>query len=73
MEFLLLAAAIGFYHTEPVAEFLKEGNGNPVYEFVYVEDCETGNRESGFALAPTGSLMLKQVNHDGTAGDACKR
>ncbi len=73
MELLVLAAAIGLYHTESVAEFLKEGNGNPVYEFVYVEDCETGKRESGFALAPTGSLMLKQVNHDGTIGDVCKR
>ena len=73
MGFLVLAAIIGFYHTEPVAEFLKDGNGNPVYEFVYVEDCQTGKRESGFAFAPTGNLLLKQVNYDGSIGEACKR
>ena len=73
MEILVLVAAIGLFNSEPVVEFVREGNGNPVYKLVYVEDCETGKRNSGFALAPTGSVVLKQVNHDGTVGDVCER
>ena len=72
MELLVIAAITGLFNSDPVAEFVREGNGNPVYEFAYVEDCETGKRDSGFALAPTGSVVLKQVNRDGTVGDVCK-
>jgi hypothetical protein len=73
MELLVLAAVIGLFNSDPVVEFVKEGNGNPVYKFAYVKACETGKRDSGFALAPTGSVVLKQVNRDGTIGDVCKR
>ena len=73
MELLALAAVIGLFNSDPVVEFVREGNGNPVYKFAYVGDCETGKRDSGFALAPTGSVVLKQVNRDGTIGDVCKR
>ncbi len=72
MGILVLVAAIGMFNSESVAEFVKEGNGNPIYRFVYVEDCETGKRASGFALAPMGSVVLKQVNHDGTVGEVCE-
>ena len=37
----------------------------------FVGDCKTGLRDSGFAYAPTGGIMLKQVNKDGTVGDVC--
>ena len=73
MELLVLAAVIGLFNNDPLAEFVREGNGNPVYKFAYVEDCETGKRDSGFALAPTGSVVLKQVNRDGTIGNVCER
>lgn len=72
MEILVLVAAIGLFNSDPVAEFIKNGNGNPVYKFVYVEECKSGRRDTGYALAPTGSVMLKQVNKDGTVGDVCK-
>ena len=72
MEILVLVAAIGLFNSEPVVAFVREGNGNPVYKFAYVEDCETGKRDSGFALAPTGSVVLKQVNRDGTVGNVCE-
>jgi hypothetical protein len=72
MEILVLVAAIGLFNSDPVAEFIKNGNGNPVYKFVYVEECTSGRRDTGYALAPTGSVMLKQVNKDGTVGDVCK-
>jgi hypothetical protein len=72
MEILVLVAAIGLFNSGPVAEFIENGNGNPVYKFVYVEECASGRRNSGYALAPTGSVVLKQVNKDGTVGDVCK-
>jgi len=50
---------------------VKQGNGNPAYKLVQVTECPTGQRSSGFALAPTGSVVLKQVNKDGTVGDVC--
>ena len=39
--------------------------------FAYVEDCDSGLRGSGYAYAPGGSIMLKQVNRDGTVGEVC--
>jgi GTP:adenosylcobinamide-phosphate guanylyltransferase len=69
---LIVVAAISLFKSEPLAEFIKAGNGNPVYKFVPIKECETGKRESGFALAPTGIVVLKQLNHDGTVGDVCE-
>ena len=71
LEGFLILATIAVFNSDAVSEFRENSNGNPVYKFVYVEECETGKRSSGYALTPTGSLMLKQVNKDGTIGEAC--
>ena len=73
MGVLALVAVIGFFNSEPALAFFKAGNGNPAYKFVDVKDCKTGKRQSGFALAPAGMVVLKQANHDGTIGDVCIR
>jgi hypothetical protein len=39
------------------------------YVFVQSRPCETGLRDSGYALSFTGSIILKQVNEDGTVSD----
>ena len=50
-------------------EFSKHSNGMDEYVFVQSRPCETGLRDSGYALSFTGSIMLKQVNEDGTVSD----
>jgi secreted PhoX family phosphatase len=36
------------------------------YKFVSKTSCETGEHDTGYALAPFGTVVLKQVNTDGT-------
>ena len=50
-------------------EFSKHSNGMDEYVFVQSRPCDTGLRDSGYALSFTGSIMLKQVNEDGTVSD----
>ena len=50
-------------------EFSKHSNGMDEYVFIQSRPCETGLRDSGYALSFTGSIMLKQVNEDGTVSD----
>ena len=71
MEIMVVLAMFGLLSSDSVSEFVKQGNGNPAYKLVQVTECPTGQRRSGFALAPTGSVVLKQVNKDGTVGDVC--
>lgn len=71
LEGFMMLAAVAVFNSDAVTEFRENSNGNPVYKFVYVDDCETGKRASGYALAPTGNLVLKQVNKDGTMGNVC--
>ena len=71
LEGFMMLAAVAVFNSDAVTEFRENSNGNPVYKFVYVDDCETGKRASGYALAPTGNLVLKQVNKDGTIGNVC--
>ena len=71
LEGFLLLAAVGVFNADSVVEFRKHSNGNPVYEFRFVEGCDTGLRDSGYTLSLTGNLVLKQVNKDGSVGDAC--
>jgi hypothetical protein len=51
--------------------FRENSNGNPKYVISVVGDCDTGIRDSGFAYAPFGGIVLKQVNLDDTVGDIC--
>ncbi|MBU74249.1 MAG: hypothetical protein CMM73_00865 [Rhodospirillaceae bacterium] len=62
---------LGIMASESLQTFRSNSNGNPEYVITFVGDCTTGLRDSGFAYAPTGGIMLKQVNKDGTVGDVC--
>ena len=62
---------LGIMTSESMQTFRLNSNGNPEYVITFVGDCNTGLRDSGFAYAPTGGIMLKQVNKDGTVGDVC--
>ena len=68
---IFFLAGIGFYQSDGMSEFREYSNHNPHYVFAYVEECESGLRGSGYAYAPSGNLVLKQVNRDGTVGEAC--
>ena len=68
---ILFLLGVGFYNSDGMSEFREHSNHNPKFVFSYVKECESGLRESGYAYAPSGSLVLKQVNRDGTVGEAC--
>lgn len=68
---ILLLLGVGFYNSDGMTEFREHSNHNAEYVFAFVKDCESGLRDSGYAFAPSGSLVLKQVNRDGTIGDVC--
>ena len=67
----VILVGLGVYNSDAVSEFRAHSNHNPEYVFAYVEECDSGLRNSGYALAPSGSIMLKQVNRDGTVGEVC--
>ena len=56
---------------EAMQSFSKHSNNNPEYRFVRAVPCETGLKSSGYSVAPTGRLFLKQVNKDGSVGVVC--
>ena len=68
---ILAVGLVAVFTSDNVQEFRKHSNGNAVYEWTVVSPCPTGMRQSGFALAPTGTVALKQVNSDGTVGNVC--
>ena len=68
---LVILVGLGIYNNDAVSEFRAHSNNNPEYVFAFVEDCDSGLRDSGYAYAPAGSIMLKQVNRDGTVGEVC--
>ena len=68
---ILALGLVAVFTSDDVQEFRKHSNGNAVYEWAVVTPCLTGMRQSGFALAPTGAIVLKQVNRDGTVGNVC--
>ena len=41
-------------------EFRKHSNGNAAYSITLVDPCETGLRETGYALAPAKFILFKQ-------------
>jgi hypothetical protein len=64
---LLIAAALFLgISSKPYQEFSKNSNGMDEYAFVTVTPCMTGKTDSGYAIAPFGNVVLKQVNTDGT-------
>ena len=68
---LVILVGLGTYNSDAVSEFRAHSNNNPEYVFAFVADCDSGLRDSGYAYAPAGSIMLKQVNRDGTVGEVC--
>ena len=68
---ILFLVGVGFYNSDGMSGFREHSNHNAQYVFAYVEECESGLRDSGYAYAPSGSLVLKQVNRDGTVGEVC--
>ena len=67
----VILVGLGVYNSDAVSEFRAHSNHNPEYVFAYVEECDSGLRNSGYAFAPSGIIMLKQVNRDGTVGEVC--
>ena len=66
MLFALIFAVLFVFPSEELQKFMKHGSGMQEYVFVKTTECKTGLRRSGYAVAPEGSVTLKQVNADGT-------
>ena len=70
--FLIAMAMFIMFPTEGMQEFSRHSNGLAEYEFVTVKPCESGLRNSGYALVPFSSVAVKQKNLDGTVTEpAC--
>lgn len=69
MVFAILGLMLLGTQSDAYQEFSKHSNGMDEYVFIPSRPCETGLRDSGYALSFTGSIMLKQVNEDGTVSD----
>jgi len=67
----VILLGFGVYTNDAMSEFRQHSNHNPHYVISFVGDCESGLRASGYAYAPSGSVMLKQVNKDGSVGAVC--
>ena len=53
-------------------EFRKHSNGNDAYSISFVNPCETGLRDTGYALAPAKFVLLKQKpRNNKEAGPVC--
>ena len=53
-------------------EFRKHSNGNAAYSITFVDPCETGLRDTGYALAPAKFILFKQKPlNDKESGPAC--
>jgi hypothetical protein len=63
--------AVIIFPTEEMKEFRAHSNGMAEYRFVEAVECETGLNKSGYSVAPSGNIVLKQVNADGTVGNVC--
>jgi hypothetical protein len=69
MVILVLGAALLALNSEGYQQFSKHSNGMAEYVFVDSRACPNGLRDSGYSLTPTGTLVLKQVNADGSVSD----
>ena len=71
MVVLTIAILIGA-STPQYKEYAKHSNGNAAYSFSYTAPCQTGLRDSGYALAPARFVLFKQRPLDNTAtGPVC--
>lgn len=58
--------------TPSYQEYARNSNGNMNYALSLATPCPTGKRESGFALAPAGFVLLKQKTLTGEEGATCQ-
>lgn len=63
---IMILAVVVIAPSEEMREFSRHSNGVAAYEFVTAKPCETGLHSSGYAYAPSGRVVLKQLNEDGT-------
>ena len=53
-------------------EFREHSNGNGAYTITFVAPCETGLRDTGYALAPAKFILFKQKSlNNKEAGPVC--
>lgn len=71
MIIILGVLAFMLFPTDDMKDFRAHSNGVNKYEWIEATECETGLKQSGYSYAPSGSVMLKQVNEDGTVGSVC--
>lgn len=71
MAVMLIIIGLMIFPSEEMAEFRKHSNGNANYVWVEAVECETGLKESGYSFAPSGRVVMKQVNDDGSVGKVC--
>ena len=69
MPLLIVLVVLYAVSTEPGVEFMSNSNGIAQYEFVNVDGCPSGERRSGYTIAPFDKVVLKQVNPDGTISE----
>lgn len=69
MPVLLVLVVLYAVSTEPGVTFTSNSNGIAQYEFVNVDGCPSGERRSGYAVAPFDKVVLKQVDPDGSISE----
>ena len=71
----LLAVTIALFlgiSSPQYQEFRKHSNGNGAYSISFVNPCETGLRDTGYALAPAKFVLFKQKPlNNKEAGSVC--
>lgn len=69
-----LAFAMGLLlisQTDAMQEFSKHSNGSQNYAIVWTSPCDQGLTESGYAMPVGKTVVLKQLDEDGEAGEVC--
>lgn len=66
MQILIAVALFAIVSSDPYHDFSKNSNGIAEYKWVETTPCQTGHYDTGYAIAPFGTVVLKQVNEDGT-------
>ena len=67
--FVIILSALVLFPTENMKEFSRHSNGVAEYVLVQEKSCDTGLRDSGYALVPFRSMVFKQKNADGTVSE----
>ena len=73
MPIVVVAVALVLGVSSPeYQEFRKHSNSNDAYSIFFVNPCETGLRDTGYALAPAKFVLFKQKPlNNKEAGPVC--